>query len=515
VKIWDLKTGQTHQPVPAYNGNPWFSSDGTRLVNGNPDGTVSVLSTSDWKELFRLSSPIESLGSFSSEQIFTHDSKNILVEHLNRVVTIWDAATGQLQHTITTPVWGSQYLFVLSPDKSRLATSTVDGKVTIWDVGSSLPLGIIAASPELVWMDFTPDGRYLTGMVGNDILMWNVQDLTTGRELLTLKNGNPPSSSVGRAFSYSPDEHRLVSAVGDLTPTVYDAETGEHIFTLAGHTAPVGGTAWSPDGTRIATASGDGTAKIWDAETGKELFTLSGHTGIVYAAAFSPNSQLVATIGADDGTVRIWDVASGQIKLTLDYSDNKLRAVAWSPDGQRIAAGSSSNGNVRIWNAETGVQQLELPGAGQQQDDRAYAVAFSPDGKKILTGSYSQRNAFVWDAATGQKLLTLSGHIDSVIGAAYSPDGSQIATSGKDGTAKLWDASNGKELVTIFGSSEEVSRVAFSPNGKHLATQNVDGTTRIYVLDIDELLALAQSRLTRTFTIDECQRYLHTDTCPA
>ncbi len=52
------------------------------------------------------------------------------------------------------------------------------------------------------------------------------------------------------------------------------------------------------------------------------------------------------------------------------------------------------------------------------------------------------------------------------------------------------------------------------PDGKHLATENEDGTTRIYVLDINELIALAQSRLTRTWTVAECQRYLHTDTCP-
>ena len=37
----------------------------------------------------------------------------------------------------------------------------------------------------------------------------------------------------------------------------------------------------------------------------------------------------------------------------------------------------------------------------------------------------------------------------------------------------------------------------------------------IYVLDIDEPIAIAKSRLTRWWTVDECQKYLHTDTCPA
>lgn len=38
--------------------------------------------------------------------------------------------------------------------------------------------------------------------------------------------------------------------------------------------------------------------------------------------------------------------------------------------------------------------------------------------------------------------------------------------------------------------------------------------TRVYILPIDELLTLAQSRLTRTWTEEECRQYLHVETCP-
>jgi hypothetical protein len=56
--------------------------------------------------------------------------------------------------------------------------------------------------------------------------------------------------------------------------------------------------------------------------------------------------------------------------------------------------------------------------------------------------------------------------------------------------------------------------LAFSPDGKHLATTDM-GTVRIYVLPIEELVALARLRLTRTWTPEECQRYLHLDQCPS
>ena len=56
--------------------------------------------------------------------------------------------------------------------------------------------------------------------------------------------------------------------------------------------------------------------------------------------------------------------------------------------------------------------------------------------------------------------------------------------------------------------------MAFSPDGKRLATANADGTVQVYALDLRELLNLARSRVTRTFTADECQRYFQSGTCP-
>jgi WD40 repeat protein len=52
----------------------------------------------------------------------------------------------------------------------------------------------------------------------------------------------------------------------DKTVKIWDANTGECLKTLKGHSDHVVSVAYSPDGTKIISGSWDGTTKIWDAE---------------------------------------------------------------------------------------------------------------------------------------------------------------------------------------------------------------------------------------------------------
>jgi WD40 repeat protein len=59
-----------------------------------------------------------------------------------------------------------------------------------------------------------------------------------------------------------------------------------------------------------------------------------------------------------------------------------------------------------------------------------------------------------------------------------------------------------------------VFRVAWSPDGTRLATASRDRTARVWALNLNDLLTIAKSRVTRTLTTDECQKYLHVEQCP-
>jgi len=196
-------------------------------------------------------------------------------------------------------------------------------------------------------------------------------------------------------------------------------------------------------------------------------------------------------------------VQASRIQLTLTGHAAPVLGLAFSPDGQRIATASYDK-TAKVWDAASGKELLTLSG----HTDGVAGLAFSPDGQRIATASWD-RTAKIWDAASGKELLTLSGHTDWVNGLAFSPDGKRIATASWDRTAKVWDAASGDELYTLSDRVAGARCCAFSRDGKRLAVGMDDGRVEVYAADIDGLIKLARTRVTRDLTPAERKKYLH------
>jgi WD40 repeat protein len=126
---------------------------------------------------------------------------------------------------------------------------------------------------------------------------WGVE-INKPLKILWVKEGRSRVS----ALAFSPDGNLLAAGYEDMRVVLYDAQTGEPIRVLRGHTGGVYDVAFSPDGRLLASGAGDGTM-LWDVETGARVHTLEGSA---YKVAFSPDGRLLAT--KDGARVILWGV---------------------------------------------------------------------------------------------------------------------------------------------------------------------------------------------------------------
>ena len=74
------------------------------------------------------------------------------------------------------------------------------------------------------------------------------------------------------------------------------------------------------------------------------------------------------------------------------------------------------------------------------------------------------------------RLIKGAGHSSWVWSAAWSPDGTKIATGSHDGTVRVWNSSSGSTLLTLTGHGLMVLCVAWSPDGMKIASRNPGNT---------------------------------------
>jgi WD40 repeat protein/serine/threonine protein kinase len=125
-----------------------------------------------------------------------------------------------------------------------------------------------------------------------------------------------------------------------------------------------------------------------------------------------------------------------------------------------------------------------------------YSVAFSPDGTLIASAG-KDRMILLWDAQSGKERFPCAGHLCQILGVAFSPDGKHVASASHDRTVRIWEPATGKEVHRLTGFPAWLSGVAYSPDGQYLAVVDVRGTVRIRDLAKGKEILLLQEPSSR------------------
>ncbi|KAB5590714.1 Vegetative incompatibility protein HET-E-1 [Ceratobasidium theobromae] len=130
----------------------------------------------------------------------------------------------------------------------------------------------------------------------------------------------------------------------------------------------------------------------------------------------------------------------------------------------------------------TMIEQRDLaPLATWRTTEDVYAAAFSPDGTRIASGC-RDGTIWVWDAINGTPIAgPLRGHTSAIFSIAFSQDGTRVVSGSEDQTVWIWDATNGTHVAGPFrGHTYPVDSVALSRDGTRIVYGAFDCTIRVW-----------------------------------
>ena len=245
--------------------------------------------------------------------------------------------------------------------------------------------------------------------------------------------------------------------------------------------------ATSPDGYLVAAGGVSGRVSVWEAGTGELLFSAPCHYKAVTALAFSPCGGVFAS-GGGDGVIHVWDVAS-LLGAEGGWDSPPTPAATWSDhalgvSSLRFCAGTglrapllstSADRTARLWDvaSKSCLLRVTLPapahcavaddflhtlwvGCG---DGLVYKVALHAAGAAGEGGSGLQLASPPPPGGggggggdeEGGGLRCCVGHTGCVNTVLLSPTGGLLVSTSADGSCRVWDTATRSQLGLFEG----------------------------------------------------------------
>lgn len=275
-----------------------FSKDGKQLLTSSADNTIKM-----WDVTGLLKKTFTGHENTVENAFFSSDGQSIMSFSSDYSFRVWDDKTGDCLQTITN---FGQFL-TYSPKKSQVAFVPMANRYSIhlWNVNENRTINYLnRAFPEEVHSaKYSPDSRKIaTTTLDGLIQVWNIDNAYCET---TFKN---PSGLV-YSIDYSPDGREIITAASDNSIRIWNLNSHENRKVLIGHQNEVTCAKYFSSGKYIVSGSEDNTVRVWDAETGCCVVTYLGHTAPITHVSISPDDKYIVS-SSKDRTAIIWEFPS-------------------------------------------------------------------------------------------------------------------------------------------------------------------------------------------------------------
>jgi WD40 repeat protein len=477
IRVWDLETKRKEVVPNAHDGfvNDVAWSAKNVIASGGADRVVRLW---DAKTLKPIGDPLRGHEASVLGVSFSLDGSRLASAARDKTIHVWDVDKRSL---IRQPlgghggeVWEAAFT---DPDGKQLVSVSTGLPVILWDLQrpSALTKELDVGLEQVYRVAFHSDGSILVSKSQNGVGIWDI-----GKGTRTLLDngwsyrGKQSVTKSGRVCqkwtAQTPHKH-------DRTPEEYpEAGLGDHNYCRNPDGEPY---AWcyTTDRDRRFEECDIGIAPLTSAE-GKLLDIIKADGKLLDIvkddAVFSPGGLKAVAKGSDvllwradeydnpprrlscdsagrpafsldgrwlasgcDKHIKVWENIAGKLTevQSLD-ADTKIRQVTFSPKGTWLA-GAGEDGTIRLWSV-AGWKRADPPLRGHTWI--VNSVAFNPSDDNQLVSASHDFSLVLWDAEKGLPIgYPLQGHGDYVFDVVYSPDGSRLASAGRDGKIILWD----------------------------------------------------------------------------
>ncbi|GLT77170.1 hypothetical protein SLA2020_487800 [Shorea laevis] len=364
-------TPSTHTPgdVISMPALPHSGSSSKQLIMFGADGTGTLTSPSnqlwDDKDLelqADIDQPRDTVGrGMDVSKGFTFTEVNTIRASTSKVVCCHFSSDGKLLasggHDKKAVLWYTDSLkpkssleehsslitdVRFSPSMPRLATSSFDKTVRVWDAdnpGYSLRT-FTGHSASVMSLDFHPNKDDLICSCDGDgeIRYWSINNGSCAR---VFKGGTTQ-------MRFQPRLGRYLAAVAENVVSILDTETQACRHSLKGHTKPIHSVCWDPSGEYLASVSED-SVRVWTLGSGNEgecVHELSCNGLKFHSCVFHPTYPSLLVIGCYQ-SLELWNMTENKT-MTLQAHDGLIAGLAVSTV-MGLVASASHDKFVKLW----------------------------------------------------------------------------------------------------------------------------------------------------------------------
>jgi DNA-binding SARP family transcriptional activator/WD40 repeat protein len=482
-----------------------LSPDGahTAIYPGQDQRGVDVVGATTG-ELIR---QVQVQGADAAHAVFSADGSRLYTAGFDGTVRVWDVATGDQLLALTGSGVGLAAPNLDREDR-RLGAAGTDGKFYLWDL-SVAPLGETMAhdlAPAQVtnWGVTAESGLVasigFSGRCPEQYSLAVLLDAATGEELLPAFY-----DATGQSLAVSDDGKHLVHQTADPAgPAVSCDERSDGPLVVrtigTGHHVTLDGLCSYNQVNSLLTVNPDPSAVEGECPFPPAIPYAEFVNDIDVA------DDLLVLAGGASGVASLWDGSTGDLLTTFGPHESRgmVQGVALDRTSGLVVVftgGPQQRLDVYTRDGEP-VHNIEFPDAAPASG----RVAFHPEGGTLAAAvdRLALYDTETWDTVWDP----VEAHDGGVGEIDFSPDGTKLMTIGRDGFVKVWSTSSGELLHTIPLGDDFAKGAAFVDD-EHIAIGTQNGLLAVLTVDIEELVEIARSRLTRQLTDQECVTYLH------